>query len=147
MTENARSPGTEQSMSALTAQLGDQLSRLVKDEIALAKAELAVSVRQVVLGAGMLGGAVAAALSGLAVMIAAAVAGVALKLPVWASALIIGGAFLLVAGALALMGIRRFKRGLPPLRETTDTIRGDVTELKSRVRHQPALTEGKPPVG
>jgi hypothetical protein len=118
----------------LTTQLGDQVSRLVRDEIALAKAELAVSARRATIGAGMFGGAVVAGLSGLGVLIAAAVAGIALKLPVWAAALIVGGAFLVVAGVLALLAIRQFRRGVPPLRATTDTIRDDVTELTSRTR-------------
>jgi predicted phage tail protein len=134
MSENARRPSRDLTTGELTARLGEQLSQLVRDEIALAKAELAVSTRQAVLGAGMLGGAAVCAVAGLAVMIAAAVAAVALKLPTWAAALIVGGAFLVVAGVVALLAIRRLSRGFPPLKETTDTIRGDVTVLKSRVR-------------
>src|SRR5258708_6224538 len=45
----------------LTVQLGDQVSRLVKEEMALAKAELFASGRQSVLGGGLLA---AAALGG-----------------------------------------------------------------------------------
>src|SRR5439155_19684 len=45
----------------LTVELGDQPGRLMKEEIALAKAELFASGRQSVLGGGMLGAAALAA--------------------------------------------------------------------------------------
>jgi hypothetical protein len=134
MSENARRPARDLTPLELTAQLGDQLSRLLRDEVALAKAEMVASARQAVAGGGMLAAAAVAGLAGVGVMVAAAVAGIALKLPVWAAALIAGGAFLAVAGGLALLAIRRFKAGMPPLKMTADTIRGDVTELATRAR-------------
>ncbi|HEX5296199.1 MAG TPA: hypothetical protein VFW50_04350 [Streptosporangiaceae bacterium] len=50
MSEQLQGPAQETTVRELTIQLGDDLTRLVKDEIALAKAELFASSRQAVLG-------------------------------------------------------------------------------------------------
>ena len=118
----------------LTAQLGDQLARLMKDEVALAKAELFASARQSVLGGGMLTAAVIAGLTGWLAMVAAAIAGIAAGLPVWAAALVIGGALAVGAGGLALLGVRRLAHGMPPLRMTAESIRAEVGDLAATVR-------------
>jgi hypothetical protein len=67
-----RRPDHDLTTRELTAQLGDQLSRLVRDEIALAKTELTVSARQAGLGAGMVAVAATCAALGTGVMVAAA---------------------------------------------------------------------------
>lgn len=118
----------------LTTELGGQLRQLARDEVALAKAELFAGGRQMTLGAGLFGGAALMGLAGFGTLVAAAVAGVALKLPMWAAALIIGAALLAVAGGLALAARQRMKRGLPPFKATADTLRADVSEVTSRIR-------------
>jgi hypothetical protein len=132
--EQAQRPDKDLTTRELTAQLGHQLSRLMRDEVALAKAELFASARQSVLGDGMLTAAVIAGLTSWLAMVAAAIAGIAAGLPVWAAALIIGGALAALAGGLALLGIRRLTRGLPPLRMTAGTIRAEAGDLAARVR-------------
>jgi biopolymer transport protein ExbB/TolQ len=67
-------------------------------------------------------------------MVAAAIAGIAEGLPVWAAALIIGGALGMVAGILALLGIRRLGRGMPPLKLTVDSVRDELNDLATRMR-------------
>jgi hypothetical protein len=68
-------------------------------------------------------------------MVAAAIAGIALELPVWASALIVGGALGMLAGLLALLGRGRFTRTAGPLRMTADTVRAEASELASAGKH------------
>jgi membrane protein implicated in regulation of membrane protease activity len=113
----------------LTAQLGGQLSRLVREELALAKAELSANGRQAALGGGLFASAGVVGHTAWLVMAAAAVAGISVVLPVWAAALIVGGALAVVATVLAALGRRRLRRAEPPLRMTTESVRKDVAEL------------------
>jgi hypothetical protein len=121
-----------QSLPELISSLTGQISRLVRAELALARAELFASGRQAALGGGLLTGAAVVGFTAWLAMVAAAIAGIAEGLPVWASALIIGGALAALAGLLALIGRARLVRGMRPLPMTTDTVRKDVHELTSR---------------
>ena len=121
-----------QSLPELISSLTGQMSRLVRAELALARAELFASGRQAALGGGLLTGAAVVGFTAWLVMVAAAIAGIAEGLPVWASALIIGAALAVLAGVLALIGRARLVRGMRPLPMTTDTVRKDVHELTSR---------------
>lgn len=134
MSEQVQRRAQDMTTRELTVQLGDQLGRLVNEEIALAKAELFASARQSVLGGGMLGAATVAGLTCWLVMVAAAVAGIAAGLPVWAAALIVGGALGATAGLLALLGMRRLARGTPPLKMTIGSIRDQLNDLATRMR-------------
>jgi hypothetical protein len=116
----------------LTARLGGQLSALVREEMALAKAELFASARQAFLGGAFLATAAIIGLTGWLALVAAAIAGIASALPVWASALIIGGALVLMAGVLAALGRARLARGTPPLSMTAASVRKDIGELTGR---------------
>jgi hypothetical protein len=134
MSEQVQRRAQDMTTRELTVQLGDQVSRLVKEEMALAKAELFASGRQSVLGGGMLGAAAVAGFTCWLVMVAAAIAGIAADLPAWAAALIVGGALGAAAGLLTLLGIRRLPRGTPPLKMTIGSIRDELSDLATRVR-------------
>jgi Putative Actinobacterial Holin-X, holin superfamily III len=127
-------PAGDMSARELTAQLGEQLGRLVKDEVALVKAELFASARQSMLGGELLSVAAVVGLGAWLAMVAAAIAGIAAGLPVWAAALIVGGALGMIAGLLALLGIRRLSRGMPPLKLTLDSVKDELTGIASKVR-------------
>jgi hypothetical protein len=124
----------DMSTHELTAQLGEQLTQLMRSEVALAKAELFASARQGVLGGGLLSGAAVVGWTCWLAMVAAAIAGISAGLPVWASALIIGGALGALAGSLALLGIRRLRRGTPPLQLTVESIRAEFSDLAAQLR-------------
>ena len=120
------------SVRELTAQLGEQLPRLMREEVALARAELFARAKQAKSGGGLLAGAAVVALGGWLAMVAAAIAGIAEALPVWASALIVGGSLAAVAGALAQRGRSRLPRRVPPLPVTAGSVRRDLGELTGR---------------
>jgi hypothetical protein len=120
----------------LTTQLGEQLGQLMKEEMALAKAELFASARQSVLGGGMLSAAAMMGLTCWLVMVTAAIAGAAAGLPVWAAALIVGGALAAAAGTLALLGRRHLARGTPPLTMTIGSLKKELNDLAARVRER-----------
>lgn len=124
----------ELSTRELTTQLTEQLSRLVHDEMALAKAELFASSRRAIRGGAILVVAIVAAYTGWLALVAAMVAGIAVALPVWAAALVTGGAFLLISGVCVPFAIRSFKGAAPPLQMTAESVRGELHELTSKVR-------------
>jgi Putative Actinobacterial Holin-X, holin superfamily III len=129
VSENGHVKTADLSARELTVRLGEQLSRLVNEEIALAKAELSASVRQAALGSGLLTSAGVVGHTAWLAMTAAAVAGIAVVLPVWAAALIMGGALGVIAGVLALLGRSRLRRGSMPLRLTTESVRNELSGL------------------
>ena len=120
------------SVRELTAQLGEQLPRLMRDEVALARAELFARGKQAKVGGGMLAAAVVVGLGGWLAMVAAAIAGLAGALPVWASALVVGVALAVAAGSLVALGRSRLARSVPPLPVTTDSVRRELGELTGR---------------
>ena len=109
----------------------DQVTRLVKDEIALAQAEVKAKVPKLGIGVGLL---VGAALLGVCALVALLVGGglaVALVLPSWAAALAMGGGFVLIAGILALVGKRAVSKGSPPVpREAIAGLKSDLALVK-----------------
>jgi hypothetical protein len=126
--------GHEPTIRDLTVQLGDRMTRLLREELALAKVEAMATARQAVLGGGMFAAAALLGVTAWLALIAAAIAGIAAALPVWASALIVGAALAALAGAFAIAAGHRVSRGVPPLRMTADSLRRDVLEVKDDLR-------------
>jgi len=123
------------STGELVRQAADQISRLVRDELALAKTEMAAKGKRAGLGAGLLGGSGAVALYGLAALIAAAILGLAEGMPGWAAALIVAVLLFGTAGVLAMVGRARVRQALPPVpEETARSVRADIDEVKERAR-------------
>ena len=107
-----------QSAGQLAAELGVRTATLVGQEFALAKAELRATARTAGTGATLLGAAGALGVSAWLVLLAAAVAGLAVVLPVWAAALIVFGVLALPAGLLAVLAARWLARARPTRRSS-----------------------------
>ena len=125
--------------SKSTAQLIHDVSelvpRLVREELALAKAELAEKGKHAGLGAGLFGGGGLVAFLGLATLIAAAVLGLAEAVPAWAAALIVGAVLLVLAAVLAQVGRSQVRQAVPPLpTQAVDSTKHDVQVVKESVR-------------
>ena len=117
----------------LVRQAAEQITRLVRDELALAKAEMTDKGRRAGVGAGLLGGGGAIALYGVAALIAAVILGLAEAMPAWLAALIVGVLLLGAAAVLALVGRARVKQALPVVpEETVRSVRADIDEVKER---------------
>ena len=117
------------SLSELVSQLTEQTSRLVRDEVELAKTELSASAKHVGIGAGLLGGAGVLAFLGLATLVAAAVAALALVVDVWLAALIVGLALLVIAGIGGQRGKKQVDQAGPPER-TIENVKKDIAEIR-----------------
>ncbi len=110
---NKKADPGELSPGELVSQLSAQVSQLVRDELQLAQAELKQKGKRVGIGAGLAGAGGVRSLYGLSALVVAVIAALALVLPVWAAALIVGGVLLLIAGLLVVAGVGQVKRGTP----------------------------------
>ena len=119
--------------SELIKDLSDQASTLVRQEIDLAKAEVAEKAKQVGVGAGVFGAAGVAALMTLGSLTAFVILVLALALPSWAAALIVTLVWAAIAGTLALIGHTKLREiGKPAPQKTVETLKEDVQWLKNR---------------
>jgi hypothetical protein len=116
----------ERTLGQLVAEASQDLSELVRYEMALAKAEIKVDVSRGAKAGGMFGGAgFLGLLATVTLVIAAAYGLVEAGLPAWAAFLIVTGVLLLLAGLLVLVGVLLVKRITPPertIRSTKQTI-------------------------
>src|SRR4051794_5257791 len=119
----------------LLRQLSEQTTTLVKQELDLAKAEVAEKGKKAGMGAGMFGGAGVSALLGLGALTAAAIAALDTAMPTWLAALVVGVVWLAVAGVLALQGRKRVQKAAPPVPEqATESMKEDVQWAKTRAQ-------------
>ena len=124
----------EVSTGELVQRLSTQLSELVRGELELARVELTEKGKRAGTGAGLAGAGGVIALYGVGALIAAAVAALALVLPVWLSALVIGVTLLLVAGVLAIAGRNQIRRATPAMPEqAVEGVQRDVETVKGAV--------------
>ncbi|MDF2966493.1 MAG: hypothetical protein K0Q93_271 [Nocardioidaceae bacterium] len=136
----AKDSGSEPGVGELVGQMSEQVSRLVRDELALAQVELKAKGKAAGKGAGLLGGAGLFGAYALAVLIAAAVLGLATVLDAWLAAVIVGVVLLAIAGIAALMGKKQVSRATPPMpAEAIDGAKRDVKALKGQA---PAIDAG-----
>jgi hypothetical protein len=109
------------------------LSLLVRQEVELAKAEMAQKGRIAAPGLGMIGGAGVVGLMGAGALTACAVLVLAVFLPEWLSALIVGAVLAGVAWTLAKGGKERIEEaGRPIPEQTIETIKEDVEWAKTQ---------------
>ncbi len=126
---------SDEATSDLVRRLTDEMKTLVRQELALAQAELQEKGKRAGIGAGLTGAAGVIALFGLGALLVAVIAALALVLPVWAAALIVGGVLLLLAGGLALAGIGQVKRATPPMPEQAiASTKRDVETVKESAK-------------
>jgi hypothetical protein len=119
------------SAGELAQQLSEQVSRLIKDELKLAGAEMTRKGTRAAVGIGMFGGGGIIALYGVGCLLLAGIAGLALIVPAWAAALIVGGALLAAAGMAALAGRRQLARATPPVPEqAVRSVKADVETIR-----------------
>ncbi|HEV7961390.1 MAG TPA: phage holin family protein [Actinoplanes sp.] len=128
-------PATDQSTAELVQRASEQITRLLRDEIALAKAELAEKGKHAGVGVGLFGGAGVLALYGVGAMVATLIIVLDLFLALWLAALIVTVVLFLVAGILALLGKKQVTKAVPPEpTEAVASVKADVDEVKHAVK-------------
>jgi Flp pilus assembly protein TadB len=125
----------ERSLGELLGQLSEQTTRLVHQELELAKAELTDKARQAGMGAGLFGGAGALGLAALGALTACLILALNAVVPAWLAALIVAVVYGIIALVLVRQGQARMKRAVPPVpTQTIETVKEDVEWAKTQLR-------------
>jgi len=124
----------QRSTMELVRDIAADSSTLVRKEVELAKQELMEAVVARLMGAGVLAAAGLFAIFLVGFLGLAAAAALDLVLPAWAAALIVAGAFALLAAPAALFGTRKMKK--PPMapEETVRTVKEDVEWARAQLK-------------
>lgn len=128
-------PDGERTIGQLVADASQDLSTILRSEVALAKAELQADVKAAAIGGAMFAVAgVVAFLALILLLIAAAYGLVALGLAPWLAFLVVAVVLLVITGVLALVGKSKVSRAGPPER-TLRTTKETVATLKGIKPH------------
>ena len=123
----------EQTLGALVHQLSEQVPQLVRTEVQLAQAELTAKGKAAGIGIGAFGAAGVLALYAVLFLLTAAALALALVVPGWAAALIVGVVVLVAAGVAAMVGKREVTQAVPPAPERTiENVKEDVATIKGK---------------
>lgn len=138
ITSAPSTPTAHTSTSDLMSDAAAQVSRLVHDEIALAKLEMQAKAKGVGVAGGMLATALVMARIGLMLAWVLLVVALANVWPLWLAVLVPMAGVFLAAGVLALLGKRRLKAATPPApTEASHSVRTDLRSV------QEAIHEGR----
>ena len=132
-TNDSGSELRERPIGEVARDLTKDLSLLVRQEIALAKAEMSEKGRTAAPGLGLLGGAGVVGLAAAGAITAFLILVLATFLPDWLAALIVGVALATVAYVLMKTGKERVEEaGKPVPEQTIETMKEDVEWAKTR---------------
>jgi hypothetical protein len=130
------SNGDRESQSALglLRRLTDELSTLLRQELALAAAEISRSMRVMLAGTASVAVGGAVLFTGVLALLAAAVLGLATVLQPWLAALVIGVAVAIIGIVLVSVGIRSLDPSTLKPSRTAESLRRDKDVI---IRRQP----------
>ena len=127
-------PGREAPTGELVKQLSEQVSMLVRDELKMARLELARKGKFAGFGIGLYGASGLVGLYAIACLLAAVIIAIAGEIRPWLAALIIGLALLVVSAVAAVMGRSRMRRATPPMPgQAVEGTKADVEEVRERM--------------
>ena len=116
----------------LVSRATEQMSRLIRDEMALARAEMQEKVKHAGIGVGMFGAAGVAALFGVGALVATAIMALATAMDAWLAGLVVAVVLLGAAGLIALAGKQQVAEGSPPVpEEAIESVHEDIDEIKA----------------
>jgi hypothetical protein len=122
-----------ESLGDLFSRLTEDLSRLVRDEVELAKVEISHTVESVKTAGISIGIAGLLGLMAFVLLSFAAAWGLAEVVPTGVAFLIVGGVYGLVALALLAFGRQRVKAVKPVPEQTVETLKEDVAWAKQQM--------------
>lgn len=121
------------SLGELFSRLTADLSKLVRDEVELAKVEINQTVQSAKTAGISMGAAGLLGLMAFVLLSFAAAWGLAELVPAGVAFLIVGGAYGLVALALLALGRQRLKTAKPVPEQTVETLKEDVAWAKQQM--------------
>ena len=123
----------ERPIGELLKQLSQETTTLVRQELELAKAEMAEKGKKAGKGAGMFGGAGVVGFLALGALTAALILALDTGMKAWLAALIVGLVYAAIAGVLALTGKKEVQQATPPVPEqTVESVKEDVEWAKTQ---------------
>ena len=123
----------QEPIGELLKRLSNETTQLIRQELELAKAELAEKGKTAGLGAGMFGAAGVTALLGLGALTACLILALNHAVADWLAALIVAAVWTAAAGVLALRGRDKVQEASPPIPEqTVETVKKDVQWAKTQ---------------
>ncbi|MET1038908.1 MAG: phage holin family protein [Aeromicrobium sp.] len=125
-----RTPTGEASTGQLMSQAMEDISTLIRDELQLAKADLAASGKKAGIGAGLFGAAGVLALYGVGALIATAILAIAEGLEPWIAAGIVTLVLFVAAGIAAVVGKGRISHIGDAPHERVESVKADVDAAK-----------------
>jgi uncharacterized membrane protein YqjE len=124
----------ERSLTTLLSDVAGETVELVRQELAMFKVELQEKLSTAGIGAALLGAGALVAYSGWVFLLLAAVFALALVLPAWAAALIVGALVVGIGAVLALIGKSRMRADALAPERTMRSLREDQAWIKERFR-------------
>jgi uncharacterized membrane protein YqjE len=135
MSDQQTSQNNTQNIAQAIQEVSDRAQLLVREEIELAKAEVAAKGKRAGIGAGMFGGAGLVGLYALGALTAAVILALSTAVAGWLAALIVAVVYAAVAGVLALRGKAQVQSATPPVPErAVESVKEDVEWTKQRVK-------------
>jgi hypothetical protein len=122
----------ERSAGEIMQDVVRDVGEVVRGEVRLAKAEMTETARNAGKAGGFFGGAAVAGLMAVASLVLAGIAGMALVMPLWLAALIMGVLLACIGGAAYAGGRAKLKEVHPVPEKTVQTIKDDVQWAKHR---------------
>lgn len=134
-----RTEVNEKSLGTIFRELSQEVSVLVRSEVALAKLEMRESIGRVTAASSMFIAAVVIGLIGLTLVFVTAILVLALFVPAWAATLIVGVLLIGLAALLAVFGKKKIasvewvpNRTIESIRTDINTIKDDITRIRER---------------
>jgi uncharacterized membrane protein YqjE len=127
----------ERSIGELLKQLSEETTRLVHQELELAKAELTQKGKQAGAGAGLFGAAGAIGLLAAAALTSCFILALDAVMPAWLAALLVAVVYGVIALVVVKQGQAKMKAAGPPVPEQTiETVKEDVAWAKTQMRSE-----------
>lgn len=138
-------PRQERTLGQLVAAATQDISTLVRGEIALAKAEVSAQLKKAGKGSGLLAAAAVIGFYSVYFIFTTLVEVIDIWLPRWAAYLIITVFMLLVSGILALLGVRKMKSVDPSPKKAIAEAEQTVAALKAATENPGSMAPAPRP--
>jgi hypothetical protein len=124
---------SDRSVTSLLSDLADETGILVRQEIALFKAEIQENLGRLGVGAGALAAGGLIAFTGWLALTAAAILGLSLVLAPWLAALIVGAVMITLGAGLLLFSKSRLRSETLVPRRTLNSLREDRAWIRDQI--------------
>ena len=124
----------DRSLSDILQDTIRNVQEIMRSEVRLAKTEIREEAAKAKASTLLLGAGAITAIFAVLFLLLAGVYALALVIPLWAAALIVGAALAVVASIVLTAGMRRFKQIHPTPERTVETIKENVEWAKQQAK-------------